>query len=187
MGLSPSLTPNGCSYGPARCGTGESGHPSTANLHQVHVLRIGWRQLKPIKFGVEFLSCYFNGVPSLSVGMDERMLCFVVSRQDLFPDRCWGIGAQFVFGEVFCAPQFTMFDHSVWCAAVAFHFPPVRPEVLLPQCCEVLGGEFIEFWLPACNDLSYLLLFTVSPMDAVTITICTEPPLANGTSVVKPG
>ena len=28
------FTPNGCSYGPARCGTRESGHCSAANLHQ---------------------------------------------------------------------------------------------------------------------------------------------------------
>ena len=37
------------------------------------------RQLKPIKFGVEFLTCDFDGVPSSLVGADERTSCLVAN------------------------------------------------------------------------------------------------------------
>ena len=42
--------------------------------------------------------------------------------------------------------SFTVFDRGVWCTVAVFHFPPVRPGVLLPHLCEVLGSKkFVEF------------------------------------------
>ena len=35
-------------------------------------------------------------------------------------------------------------DHGARCTVAAFHFPPVRPGVLLPHLYEVLGDEFID-------------------------------------------
>ena len=63
----------------------------------------------------------------------------------LFPGRCWGTGERFIFGEVFRAPQFTMFDYGVCRCTdlVVFRFVPVHPEFLSSTVvkCLVTNGS----------------------------------------------